>query len=808
MTNIFRDLRYSARRLSKSPVFTLTTVLTLAIGIGANTAIFSMMDALVLRPLGVPELDRIVNITERPIRGQRRPVSLANYRDWKEHSRSFAALAIYTSGSMNLTGAGEPEHLTVSQVEPSFFDVFKARPILGRTFAAGEATPGRDGIAVLSYGLWQQQFAGNPRVLGKSIELDHRKYTIVGVVSQTFRYPPSTRLWVPMISDPVRQTDRSRHDASVVARLRSGVTLNQAQSELADIAVQLARLYPATNTGWTVRIRPLLNTINGDLMPGYMRMVFGASGFLLLVICANLTNLQVARAVNRRAEIAIRSALGAGRSQLLQQLFVENFLLAVFGAGCGIVFAQFFLDRITGSLPPAVARYLAGWDTLHLSNRALACACIAAILCAIFSGLAPAISSFRIDVIDQLKSGTRSISASKGTDRLRNLFVIAQITFAMALVVGSALIAKGMWAMTAVTQTYSPEERLIAEIDLPHDRYATPDALRAWFTASIAKLRVIPGVEDIATTTALPYSNGGPWSEDFAVDEKRVEPGSFQAAQRLTVTSNYLAIFHIPLVNGRSFTSSDGPGSQPVALVSRSFVLHYLPKGNPVGHKVRFTGPGETIPPLTIVGVAEDVLYSWTDKYPEPAVYIDASQFPSGAATYVIRSREIGSNLRSEFRAAIKSLNPALPIDRLQTYAAYLNESLVGLKYVVVMLLEDAVIALLLSSIGIFGIIAISVAERTREIGIRLALGAQGREVVALLLRRAFQLTAAGLMIGILLALWLMHLLSSLFYGVEPQDTGILALNAGLIAIFTLAASYLAARRAAAIDPMRALQSE
>jgi putative ABC transport system permease protein len=806
MQTLLQDLRYAVRQLRKSPGFTLAAVLTLAIGIGANVAIFSSMDAVVLRPLAVPQLDRVVTVDEQRAQGGYEWVALANYEDWARQNRSFEELAVRKRADLSLTGAGDAAHVQAAITSANFFTVLRAQPVLGRVFGASECRPGHDGVALLNYGFWQRRFGSDPEVLGRKIQLDLRDYTIIGVLPKTLQYPSDADVFLPLAPTPQQLADRFAHDYLVTGRLRDGVTVQQAQAEMKTIATHLAEAYPATNQGRTVHVEPLLDGINGEFTPLYYRLVMGATLFVLLVVCANVANLQFARGIARRPEIAMRTALGAGRLRLARQLITENVLLGLMGAAGGIVFGAIYLHLTLITMPERVARYMAGWSNISLNGRALALSILLALVAGVVSGFTPAVNAMRINLTDQLKAGSRTASGSSASRRLKNVFAVAQISLAVALVIGAALISKGMNAMLHTADPYEPAKILSFNVRLPEARYDTPQKQAAWYDQSLQKLRRLPGVTHAEVSGALPYSEMA-WNDNVSIQNRPVPPGKFQSALHLPVSPGYFSAFRIAIADGRGFTSSDTLTSVPVAVVSRKFAAQYFPGENALGHRLRL-GNKETEPWLTIVGIADDVHYSvW---FPEihPAVYVDEAQLPPLGVTYAVKTSGSPAALAPAARKALATIDPALPLDVVMPYSQFLNESLLGLKYVAVMLVFDAGFALLLSAIGIFGVMANLVSERMREIGVRLAVGARREDVLAMVLRRAAVLTAVGLGIGLALAFELSHLTANLIFGVHPHDPVVFAGISLMIALIAMASSWIPARRAARIDPILALHDE
>ena len=812
MKTLLQDLRYACRQLRKAPGFAIASVLTLAIGIGANTAAFSIMDAVVLRPLAVPELNHVVTIYEQQERGDAQQVALANFADWQRQSRSFEELAVRRGTDMSLTGAGDAAHVQAESTSPSFFSVLRTGAWLGRVFNQSETQPGRNSVAVLSYPFWNSHFAADARVLGQKIELDQHPYTVIGVMPKTMQYPSQADLFLPFAPVAAQIGNRSAHDYLVIGRLRQGVTAGQAQAELNGIAEHLSRAYPATNQGWSVKVETLLAGMNGDLTPLYFSLVQGATFFVLLVVCANVANLQFARGIARRPEIALRTALGAGPGRLLRQLLTENILLGLIGGAGGLLFAAIYMHISEISMPERVARFMAGWSNISLNGRALALSLLLAVSAGLLSGFAPAIEALRVNLVDQLKAGSRTVAGAGRSRKLRNILAVSQISLAVALVIGAALMCKGMLAMLQLGDRYQPSRMLLFNVHLPAAQYDSPEKLAAWYSRSLESLRALPGVEHAESALALPYSDDA-WLDDCKIDDRPSIPGKSPTALRLPVSAGYFGALNISLASGvpsgRLFSASDDLHSQPVAIVSRQFAARNFPGESPLGHRIRMgaAGPGQT-PSMTIVGVVEETSYSLWDRSRPAAVYMDAAQLPPAGMTYSVITNGNPLTMAPAARKALASLDPNLPLDGVETYAQFMREKLTGMFYVAAMLGLDALIALLLAAIGIFGVMANHVGERTREIGVRLALGARREDVLYMVLRRAGWLTGVGLCTGLLLAFGLAHGVANLLYEVRPDDRLVFGTITVSIAGIALLASWLPARRAAHIDPMVALRDE
>src|SRR5271170_683963 len=812
MQSLLQDLQYAFRQLWKAPGFTITAVLTLAIGIGANTASFSIMDAVVLRPLAVPQLNHVVVVYEQQNHADPQQVALANFEDWKRESRSFEELAVRRDADKSLTGVGDAAHVQAEYTSPSFFSVMRTKAFLGRVFDPSETQPGRDGVAVLGYAFWKSHFGADANVLGRKIELDQHPYTVIGVMPKTMQYPSTVDFFLPFAPSDAQLNNRSSHDTLVTGRLRKGISVSGAQADLNVISGHLAQAYPDTNQGWRAKAEPLLDEVNGSQTPLYFDLIQGATLFVLLVVCANIANLQFARGIARRPEIAMRTALGAGRWRLLRQLFTENILLGLIGGAGGLLFADLYMHISKVTMPERVARFMAGWSNISLNGHALALSLLLAVVAGVISGFAPALEALRVNLVDQLKSGSRAVVGSGRSHKLRNILAVSQISLAVALVVGASLMCKGMVGMLHLGDRYRPTQTLIFNVHLPAARYDTPERLAAWYSQSLEKLRSLPGVEHAEVTAALPYSDAA-WLDDCQIENRPLVPGKSPTALRLAVSDGYFDAFRIPLasgmMSGRIFSRSDDLHSLPVAVVSREFASRYFPGESALGYRIRMgrTGTDRT-PWMTIVGVVEEANYGLWDKSRPAAIYVSAAQFPPGGMTYAIVAKGDPLALAPDVRKTLEGLDSTLPLDRLQTYAQSIREGMTGMFYVAAMLGFDALIALLLAAIGIFGVMANLVGERRREIGVRLALGARREDVLRMVLRRAAWLTGAGVFTGLLMAFGLSHMIANLLYQVPPDDPVVFGGITLTVTSIALLASWFPARQAAHIDPMVALRDE
>ena len=807
--NFGSDLRFSWRRLRRSPLFAITTVATFALGIAANTAIFSVMDALVLRPLAVPQLNHVVSVAEQWGGNDASPVSLADYRDYAAQSRSFVDLAARTQAYMALTLGGQSEHVQATRTTANLFAVYRMQPQLGRLFAASEDQPGHEGEAVLTHAFWQSHFGGSDAVLGRDIVLDGRPYSIIGVMPRSFDGVGNGDLYLPLAATAAQGSDRQLRNYTMVGRLREGSSVATASAELNGIALGLARQFPRTNEGWKVRVRLLVETINGDLTPFFMHLVFAATLLLMVVVCANVSNLQFAYLLRRTPELAMRFALGSTRGRLLRELLLDSLLQSLLGATLGIALSAVALHFILAEMPARVSRLVAGWSDIRLDSRALMFSVAVAVIAGLVAGVAPALAGARMQLLEQLKSGGRSVSGSRRSHRLRNVLSIAQITLATALVAGAVCIAASISTMLNAAGRFQPEKVLMFHAYLPAARYETAPKQSAFFASSLDRLRALPGVRSAVFATALPYNNEGVWWQRVTIPGDPALPGQTRNTQRLTVSPDFFSSFGLRTVQGRSLASSDTLDHPLVAVVSRRFAAEYFGTRDPIGRQIQLgKDTTDLTPPATIVGVVEDVIYTWVDQVPQPAVYFSAAQMPSTSGTFVLRTEGDPLSLAVPARRALANLDSTLPVDTPETYATYVHESFVGLSYMAVMLAADAAIALFLSGIGLFGVMANLVTERTHEIGIRFAVGAGRGSILALLMRRTLALTSIGLGGGVVLAVAVGRVLTGTLQNVRAEQGQIILGTGLLVVLISLLAGYIPARRATEVDPVEALRAQ
>ncbi len=805
LETLAQDVRFGARMLIKNPGFTLVAILTLALGIGANTAIFSVADTFLLHPIPLPGLDRLAVVAV----GQKAPAAVADFFDWRAQAQSFQGLAAFRSRDINVTGKGEPERVYGAEVTADFFSSAGVLPALGRGFVAGEDQFGRDPVAILGHGLWQRRFAANPAMLGESIEIDGQKSTIVGIMDREFDFPVPTDVWIPLALTQREIADRAGMSLHVFGALKPGISIGRAQAEMTAIESRLAAAYPATNKDRVLRVMPLAEFVQGSLTRAYTTLLLCVVGIVLLVACANVANLQFARATSRRSEIALRAALGASRWRIARQLLTESLLLSVLGAAASLAFAKLCLGLLVSNMPAYVVRLWAGFSHIRLDGRSFVFTFVAAVVSGILAGVLPAMETSRLDAGDALKESGRGTTAGRRVQRLRNIFVVAQVAVALVLLAGAGLLVKGFHQMAGSADAFAPEQVLTLAVDLPASRYAEPADRLAFYRKALDALASLPGARSAAAFSCYPLSNNGTSWEFFQV-EGRVAPDQRHSpwADAQSVSPEYFRLMRVPIVAGRVLAEADREDSQPVAIVNQKLARLQWPGESAVGKRIRMGAPDSSGPWLTVVGVAADVLYDWTSRVPQSTIYLPLPQAPNAVSLLAIRTDVDPASYVQATRARIAAIDPNLPAFDVKTLALAIHESTVGLGYTDGMMAVLGLIALAVAVVGVYGVMANSVGERTHEFGVRMALGAQPRDVLWLASRRGLLIAAAGFAIGVPAAIACARLLAALVYGASPSDPATFIGVPLLLGFAVSVACYIPARRAMRVDPLVALRYE
>src|SRR5262245_48070870 len=805
---LFQDLRYGARMLLKNPWFTLIAVITLALGIGANTAIFSVTSAIVLRPFDFHDLDRLAWVYETaPQQGNYLSgMSPAAFAHLPRQQKAFAGLAAFRLSNTNLTGVGEPERVWNSEVTAEFFRLLGFEAAFGRAFLPEEEQAGRGQVAVLGYGLWQRRFGGDPRIVGATISLDEKAYTVIGVMPEGFDFPKGVDLWTPLALGNEAWNERRDQSLQVVARLKGGAGLGQVNAEVETLAARLAEQYPQTNAGRGATVR-LLRRWN-EFSEVFMSLLMAAGGFVLLIACVNIANMQLARASSRSREMAVRTALGARRMELVRRLLTESLLLGLLGGVCGLLVSFWLLNFIRGSLPLDQVQIIPGWESIRVNERVMIFTLALSLASSVLFGLVPALQSSNPKLNEALKEGGRSDGGGAGGQRLRKALIVAEVALALVLLVGAGLMVKGFARLTEKQQQgFDPRHALTLRATLPPSRYADGRRIAAFHRQAKERLSALPGVESATSTSFLPGSDA--WnSTEFQIEGRPAPPpGQERVSSHQQVGADYFRTVRIPLIKGREFSADDVEGAPLVAVISETLAQRYFPNEDPLGRRVK-VGASESVAPwYTIVGVTGDVPRFMLDREMQPMLYLPNQQLPGRDAYLVVRASGAPMAAVQAVRAQIAALDDKLPLYEIKSHEEVIADRMAGLRLVSVMLVISGALALALAAVGIYGVMAYAVSQRTREIGVRVALGARPQDVLRLIVGQSLKLAALGLAIGLPVALALGRMMAGALFGVialEPLTfVGFTLLLTGV----AMLAGYLPARRATKVDPITALRS-
>ena len=803
-----RDLAAAWRALHRSPGHALAVVATLALGIGANAAIFSVVRGVLLGAVPYPEPERLLLLSETNVeRGwTEAQVAPANFLDWQERARSFTAMAAFADflDDSVLTGAGRPERVRKMAVVGDLFGVLGAAPALGRSFRP-EETWGKPSVVVLSHHVWRRRFDGDPEIVGKAIRIDGHPHTVVGVMDEGFAFwSDRTDLWTPIGWDPADRAEtwfRRAHWVRVVGRLAPGATLEGARQDLAAIAADLERRYPETNRLMKTTARPLADWLVGDLRRPLL-VLFGAVALVLLIACANVAHLQLARAAARQRDDAVRGCLGASRWQLVRRSLAEALLLSLLGGAFGVGLALLgtrWLVRLGES-------YLARGGTVTVDAPVLGFAALLAVTTAVLSGLAPALRGARVDLDSTLRSGGRG-GESRSRTRARQRLVAAELAFAVIVVVGALLLLRSLDALSRVDPGFEPVKVTTAAIMLPAASYPEQKDLASFYQRFTRSLAAIPGVEEAALTRGLPLTEDG-WSSDFAVEGRGREEFGIEVVHR-EVTSRYFAALGVPLLEGDWFAGTEDPEGNPVVLINETLARQYFPRESPIGQRLCFDRyPDESSYWRTIVGVVGDERQASLSRPPRPEIFAPLGQDTTRGVHAVVRSTLPPEALSPGLRAALASIDRDLPLSDLRPMTAVVAESMARERFLLVLFALFATLSVLLASLGVYGVTAEATAARRREIGLRLAVGARAREVVALMVRRQVVAAMAGVAAGLLGAIGLGRAMEGLLYGVAATDPASFAGAVALLLLVGLLAAWLPARHLARVDPLTVLREE
>jgi len=797
--DFLQDVRYAFRMLRKNPGFTALVVLTLALGIGANSTIFSVVDAVLLRPLPYPQSDRLMNLLEsNPKNGWPRfSASPANFLDWRNQSRSFEKLFAIGQDESNVTVGDFPEHWVGVAATPGFFEALRVRPQLGRVFADDDFVAGKSDVLVLSDALWRGKFGADPNVIGRNIAMDGKPYTIIGVMPRGFQFDsPNKMYWLPFPFSTSLAAARGAHFLDVVGRLRDGVTPAQAQAEMIGIAANLEKQYPDTNKDWSAIVEPLQSTGVRSVYAALL-VLLGAVGFVLLIACANAANMLLARATVRRREIAIRVALGAGKVRIVRQLLTESVLLALCGGATGLAIT-FWSTRALAALPPALLPRAA---SIHVDTRVLLFTFVLALMTGVVFGMAPALAILRGDLANTLKEAGRSGS---GRSRLRKVLVVAEVALAFVLLAGSGLMVRSFERLTAVEPGFNTGGKLAFDMQLPSARYKTPEQRILFFRQAKERLQALPGVTSVTMTSLVPLSGElSLWT--FGINGQQ-NSTSLPSALYYEVDPDYFHDMGIPLIEGRNFTESDNASSPHVCIINDFFARTMFPGRDPIGQHIQI-GNNYSIA-REVVGVVGSVKQAGLDDKETYQIYEAYAQLPRSGTTLIVQTASEPMAMLPAVRHAIQQVDPQEPVAKPRTLEQAASEAVALPRFRTLLLGLFGALAVVLALVGLYGVMSYTVTQQTQEIGIRMALGAQQQNIYGLIVLRGMALVGIGVGIGVVASLAMTRLLATFLFGVTPHDPATLASVILLFAVVATIACWIPARRASQVDPLVALRHE
>ena len=803
METLFKDLRYGVRSLLKQPAFALVAVITLALGIGGNSAMFSVVNAVLLRPLQYPESDRIVVLEGiNPSKGiTQSNMSIPDFADWQSQNQVFEHIAGFIAGGLLLNNGDETERVHGTAVTADFFSLFRTPSLHGRTLQADDAQPGREPVAVLSYGLWQRRFGGDRNAVGSKVMVGAKSTTIVGVMPPGFDYPAQSEIWAPLPLDPAKEA-RDNRFISVIGRLKSGATVSQAQVQMDTINQRLAQSYNETNSGWGISVTKLQERLVGDVRLSLL-VLLGAVAFVLLIACANIANLLLARSTARRKEIAVRTALGASRLRIIRQLLTESLLLSLLGGALGLVFSVWLIRLLIAISPPNTPRF----DEIRPDARVFIFTITLTVVTGLVFGLAPALHASRSDLTEGLKEGLRGNAGGARSNRLRGLLMVAEIAMSFILLVGAGLLIKSFLHLREVRPGFKTDKLLTMRVSVPPGKYRENEARIQFFQQAINRIQSLPGVQSAGMVLSLPLGGDtfNVW-RGYIREGRPATPEESDNAAYLATTPDYFRTLQVPLIAGRAFTDRDTDNTAKVVIVNETMARRLWPGQSPIGKHLTIWRDEKF--PREIVGVVGETKRS-LDNDPSQQMYVPYAQDASWSSmSFVIRTSGDPASTSPAVRNEIRSLDKGAPVFNVLTMNDLLATSVAPRRTPMLLLSAFAAAALLLAMIGIYGVTAYYVTQRTQEIGIRMALGAQMSDVLKLVLRGGMTLAAIGIAVGLAGAFALTRWMTSLLFGVKPTDALTFIAVAVCLLVTALLACYLPARRATKVDPLVALRYE
>jgi putative ABC transport system permease protein len=806
---LFQDLSFAARMLWKNPGFTAVAVLAVALGVGANTTIFSVVNALLLRPFAYETTQRVVMVWERGIdqTNNRNSVAPANYLDWRDQTKVFEELAAYNPQHFSLNEGEQPERVPGARVTPSLFRVLAARAERGRTFTEEEGRPGADEVVLIKHSLWRERFGADPDIVGRSVRIDNRPRTVVGVLPDEFDFPLNAcEVWAPLTFNSEEAQSRGNHYLQVVGLMRPGVSVAQADAEVRAVAERARTLYPDTNGGRTAFAESLTDSFTRGPKP-YLIVLLGAVGFVLLIACANVANLLLVRASSRQREIAVRTALGASRWRLIRQLLTESLLLALIGGAAGLLFSVWGIEFIAKGMPPTFTKFIPGWRHMGIDATVLLFTLGASVLTGIVFGIVPALQATRTNLNETLKEGGQRGSTG-GRNLMRSILVVAEVALSLVLLAGAGLMVRSFYEMLRADLGVKPDGVLVMQMSLPRAAYPENAQRTNFYERLIERVGALPGVASASVINFVPMSREGNMSSNFRIEgEPAPPPDRRPYANYNVVTPDYFEAAGTRLTGGRGFTGADDERASKVCIVNETLARRFFPKGDAVGRRLVIS---EDEGPWEIVGIAADVKNEDMDTEAELAFYRPLKQDPWYTMALVVRAGEgaTATGLAPAVRGEVKSLDAGLPVYNVRTMSDVVDEAVSPKRLTMFLLAFFALGALLLAAVGLYAVMSYAVAQRRHEIGIRLALGAQGGDILRLVLSQGLVLTLIGLGLGLIGALLVTRVMASILYGVTATDPLVFGGVALVLALAALLACYLPARRATKVDPMVALRYE
>jgi putative ABC transport system permease protein len=807
METVLQDLRYAIRASLKKPAFIVIVVLALALGIGANTAIFSVVNAILLRPLPFKNPDRIVMVwmNNHKLGVDQDWHSYPNYADYREQNSTFEDIAAFNDRSFNLTGTGEPVRVIGAWASANLFPVLGVDPVQGRTFADEEETPGKDMVAIISYGLWQRRFGGDPGIVGQPISLNGTDRTVIGVMPAGFSFPQKeTDIWVPLAVSPQRRQARGSFSLKAVGRLKPGVTIEQARADMSTIASSLVERFPQIMDSYGVNLVPLHEQVTGKVRTALL-VLLAAVAFVLLIACANVANLLLARAASREREIAIRTALGASRRRIVRQLLTESVLLAVVGGGLGLLLALWGLRALVALSPANIPRL----DQIGIDGRVLAFTLTVSLLTGIVFGLVPALQSSKPDLNESLKDGGRGSSGGVRGRRIRSLLVVSEIALSLLLLIGAALLIKSFIQLQKFDLGFNPNNLLTLRVQLSGSKYREAPQVVNFFQQALQRMEQVPGVQSVGGISTI-FLSDTPNSTNFTIEGRPVTTGADSIEVPLdAVTTDYFKAMGIPLLKGRVFDERDRIDALPVAIINDTFARRFFAGEDPIGKRYCYGQPnGDQTQWLTIVGIVGDMRRTGFDREVRPETFLPQNQNPDTALTIVARTTGDPASFADTLRSEIWAVDKDQSVYDIKTMDATLAEMTAQPRFNMLLLGIFAAVALILAAVGIYGVMSYSVTQRLHELGIRIALGASSGAVLRLVVGQAMRLALIGIGVGLVAAFFLTQWMASLLYGVSATDFATFLLIPSLLTGVSLVASFVPARRAMKVDPMVALRYE